>query len=205
MLALTSFGGLPAHPLFAHVPIVLVPLGAIGAVAMCRPRIRARIGWVVVGVVFVAGVFAQLTIEAGESLEEYVRETALVEEHVEMGESIRPWLLLMGLSLLGVMIVAEVMRRRGSSSAGSAASGDDEVVATAATAAPARREPLAIVLAVLLAAGVVFSGVSTWSVVRIGHSGAKATWSETEKRIDADQRVGGEGGERDDRDDRDDD
>ena len=38
--------GLPAHPLIVHVPIVLVPLSAVGAVLMCWPFLRAKIGWV---------------------------------------------------------------------------------------------------------------------------------------------------------------
>jgi hypothetical protein len=29
---ITSIFGLPAHPLFVHVPIVLVPLASLGAV-----------------------------------------------------------------------------------------------------------------------------------------------------------------------------
>ncbi len=37
--------GLPAHPLLVHVPIVLVPLSAVGAVLMLWPFLRAKIGW----------------------------------------------------------------------------------------------------------------------------------------------------------------
>ncbi len=108
MLAITSFRGLPAHPLFAHVPVVLIPLAALGAVAMLWPSVRDKIGWYVVGMVFVAGIFSQLTISAGQSLQEYVRETELLHDHTRMGENIRPWVLLMFLALAGVMLLARI-------------------------------------------------------------------------------------------------
>jgi hypothetical protein len=73
---------------------------------MLWPRLRDRIGWVVLGVVFVAGIWCQLAISSGQSLRHYVPETQLVRAHVHMGGSIRPWVLLMFLALLGVMLVA---------------------------------------------------------------------------------------------------
>lgn len=71
-----SILGLPAHPLFAHIPVVLIPLAAIGAVLMLWPRLRDRIGWFVVAIVFVAGLSTQLVISSGQSLREYVRDRA---------------------------------------------------------------------------------------------------------------------------------
>lgn len=165
MTAITTFGGLPAHPLFAHVPVVLIPLGAIGAVAMSRPRVRAAIGWWVVAIVFVAGIVTQLTISAGESLEEYVRETELVERHAEMGESIRPWLLLMFLALVGVMLIDRFIVRRPEA------------------AAPLRRVGVAVT-----AASVLLSGVASFAVFRIGHSGAEAVWADTQQKMDRGER-----------------
>ena len=49
-----TLGGLPAHPLFVHLPVALVPLAAIGAVCMAvRPQWRQRFG---VPVAIIAGV-----------------------------------------------------------------------------------------------------------------------------------------------------
>src|SRR5258708_30227386 len=105
MLALTSLFGLPAHPFLVHIPVVLIPLGALGAVLMLWPRLRSAIGWWVCGILVVAGIAVQLAITSGQSLNHYVKETALVREHTRIGENIRPWLLLMFFALLGVMLV----------------------------------------------------------------------------------------------------
>jgi len=109
---MTSIFGLPAHPFFAHIPVVLIPLGALGAVAMLWPRVRDRIGWWVVALVLVAGLSTQLAISSGKSLRRYVPETALVRAHTHLGENIRPWVLLMFLSLVGVMLLARRGGRR---------------------------------------------------------------------------------------------
>jgi hypothetical protein len=175
MFALTSIGGLPAHPPFAHIPVVLIPLAAIGAVAMLWPRVRDRIGWVVVGIVFVAGITTQLAIDSGQGLQEYVRESRLIRDHARMGEGIRPWVLLMFLALLGVMIVARAARRRG--------------------AAPEGRDPLRIAGVTLAVLSIVFSAIATYSIYWIGHSGAKAVWAPTQVKID--KGAGERGGEGD--------
>jgi Predicted membrane protein (DUF2231) len=164
MFALTSIFGLPAHPLFAHIPVVLIPLAAIGAVAMLWPSVRDRIGWVVVGLVFVAGISTQLAVDSGQGLQEYVRETRLMKDHVRMGENIRPWVLLMFLALLGVMLVARAARRRG--------------------AAPEGRDPLRIAGISLAVLSVLFSGMAISWTYQIGHSGSKAVWAPTQVKID---------------------
>lgn len=61
--------GLPAHPLFAHAPVVLVPLTALLALtcAISR-RQRERLGWLAVGLALASLVFVQLAIGSGEAL-----------------------------------------------------------------------------------------------------------------------------------------
>jgi hypothetical protein len=175
MFALTSISGLPAHPLFAHIPVVLIPLAAIGAVAMLWPRVRDRIGWIVVGTVFVAGICVQLAISSGQDLKHYVRESQLVRDHTHMGQNIRPWVLLMFLALVGVMIAARAARRRGDATQG--------------------RDGLRIAGITLAALSIVFSAMATYWIYRIGHSGSKAVWHATQVKIDAGARLrGGEGG-----------
>ncbi len=177
MLALTSIDGLPAHVLLVHIPVVLIPLGAAGAVAMLWPRVRQMIGWWVAGVLVIAGIATQLAIESGKSLREYVHRTALVREHVRIGENVRPWLLLMFLALVGVMIVDQMMKRRGEPTTG--------------------RDPLRIAGIVLAVLSILFSAMSVYWIYRIGHSGSKAVWQPTQVKIDkggGERREGGEGG-----------
>ena len=74
MLALTSLDGLPAHVFLVHIPVVLIPLGALGALLMLWPRVRQMIGWWVCGILIVAGIATQLAIDSGKSLRPYVRD-----------------------------------------------------------------------------------------------------------------------------------
>jgi phosphoglycerol transferase MdoB-like AlkP superfamily enzyme len=173
MLALTSIDGLPAHVLLVHIPVVLVPLGAIGALVMLWPRWRSTIGWWVCGLLVVAGIATQLAISSGKSLRPYVRETSLVSAHVHIGENIRPWLLLMFLALVGVMLV-------------------DRAVWKSADSPRDRLRALGIGLS---AASILFAAVSVYWIYRIGHSGSKAVWQSTQTRIDNGIRLGRERGE----------
>jgi uncharacterized membrane protein len=168
VLALDSLFGLPAHPLLVHIPVVLIPLGALGAVLMLWPRLRQALGWWVCAIVVVAGIATQLAISSGQSLEEYVRESDLVREHTRIGENIRPWLLLMFLALFGVMLIDQAFRRR--------AVGTEEQ--------PVGRDLLRIAGVVLSALSIVFAGVSVYWVYRIGHTGSKAVWHQTQVKIE---------------------
>jgi hypothetical protein len=102
-----------------------------------------------------------------QSLEEYVKETELVRDHTRIGENIRPWLLLMFLALVGLMLVDRAIRRRG------------EPVA--------RTDALQIARVALSVVSIVFAGISVYWVYRIGHSGSKAVWHNTQVRIDRHQ------------------
>jgi hypothetical protein len=175
MLALTSLFGLPAHVFLVHIPVVLIPLGAVGAVVMLWPRLRAMVGWWVCALLVVAGIATQLAISSGKSLRAYVRESALIHEHTRIGENIRPWLLLMFLALVGVMLVDRARRRR--------------------PEAPDGRDPLRIAGVALAVLSLVFAAMSTYWIYRIGHSGSKAVWNQTQVRIDTGQRLGDTGRE----------
>ena len=65
----TIYSGLPAHPLFLHVPVILIPVVALGALALvARPRWFTRHGvWIGALTVIALGA-TNLTIGAGEEL-----------------------------------------------------------------------------------------------------------------------------------------
>jgi len=155
--------GLPAHPLFVHVPIVLLPLVAIGTVAMAASsRVRERLGWTILGLGIVAGISTQLAISSGEALQDQVDSSSALRQHVAIAESIRPLALLLFLAALAVMLVDR--RAKG--------------------AWPFRSvsQPRATrgVIAALGAVVVVTAVVTCVRLYQIGDSGAKATWQGTE-------------------------
>jgi hypothetical protein len=65
----TIYSGLPAHPLFVHVPVVLIPTTVVAAVVfMCKPEWFSRYGiaLAVVSIVAMSSIF--LTMQAGAAL-----------------------------------------------------------------------------------------------------------------------------------------
>jgi uncharacterized membrane protein len=152
--------GLPAHPLFVHIPVVLIPLTAIGAIALaCSARARDQFGWLVLAIAVVAGISTQLAIESGKALRHSVPQSAALRRHVHTAESIRPLILLLFLVALGVMLLDR--RARGVWPF----AGDRRAPALGSTARAAL-----IGLTALVAVG------TTARLFQIGDSGAKATW-----------------------------
>ena len=159
-----KISGLPAHPLLVHIPVVLVPLAAIGALAMAFwPWLRARIGWIVAGLAVLGGLGAILAASAGESLQEGGRESSAIRHHAELGEGARNFSILF--AILVVLFVAGEwwLRRRAAQSGAS-------VDAAAKAGWMKWALPVAAVLTVASGAW------ATYSVMDAGHTGAKATW-----------------------------
>ncbi|MGI8715227.1 MAG: hypothetical protein ACR2NR_19015 [Solirubrobacteraceae bacterium] len=65
----TIYSGLPAHPLFLHVPVMLIPAAVIGAVVLAVwPRLFGRHGFWLGLVAIVALGTLNLTMSAGQQL-----------------------------------------------------------------------------------------------------------------------------------------
>jgi uncharacterized membrane protein len=143
--------GIPVHPLVVHAAVVLVPLTALGLIAMAIwPRFSAKYGWLVVASGFIATVSSFAAKESGEVLEERVGEPGF--DHAELGD-LMP--ILAAVLLVAVLILWLIDRS-----------------APAEGAAP--RRGLRIVVAV---AGVLIAlGNLVW-VFRVGDSGAKSVWT----------------------------
>ena len=146
--------GLPAHPLLVHAAVVLLPLSAVATVVCAAaPRVRRHYAPVALGLALVATLAVGLAQGSGEQLEDQVDETELVEEHTGQGERVLPW-------AIGVAVAA-----------------------AAVTAAPAlaRRRPTLrarTLTAVIVLLSLIAGAGATWTVVEVGHSGAKATWDD---------------------------
>jgi drug/metabolite transporter (DMT)-like permease len=158
---LDSLFGLPAHPLVVHIAVVLVPLAAVGTIAIAFwAAARRRIGWIVVALAFVAFVGCFLAKQSGEALQNSVKPTAAMATHVEMADGGTVAGLAVFLGAAGVMVVDLIVGKR---------------AARKQPALPLQKQaPMIVgVLAVLL---VLFGSVR---IIQIGHSGAKATWENT--------------------------
>lgn len=159
-----SLGGIPAHPLLVHIPVVVVPLATIGVVLMAlRPALIRTWGVVVSALVGIGFLGAVLAASSGESLEESYEDagqqiSAALRDHAESGEQAR--LVVFVFLVLTVAWVAVVAWRRKVG----------EARATERLRSPRRVVAALAVLAVL-------SGVAaTTSVVLAGHGGAESVW-----------------------------
>jgi hypothetical protein len=65
----TIYSGLPAHPLFVHVPVILIPTTIVAAiVCVIKPRWLARYGIALAAVSIVAMSSVFITMQAGAAL-----------------------------------------------------------------------------------------------------------------------------------------
>ena len=146
--------GLPAHPLFVHLPVVLIPLGFIGVlVALVRPRWKNMVTWPTLVITGLGTLGAIIASGSGEGLQEGVRETSvrsLVRDHAQSGETART----LAIVFFVVLVIVEFGPR-----------------VVAKIVAVTWWRPVAVV------ALVVSGATATWGVFDAGHSGAKSVWN----------------------------
>lgn len=145
--------GLPMHPLVVHATVVLVPTAALAVLlAAVWPAFRRRAGLAPLVLSLVALVLVPLSTQSGEALERRVDHSAVLEKHAELADGLLPWV-----AVLVVAAAALYWHHRRAAGRGTA-------------------------LRALLVAGVVLglvgAGGTTLQVVRIGHTGAQAAWSD---------------------------
>ncbi|WP_369251621.1 DUF2231 domain-containing protein [Streptomyces sp. R41] len=159
-MSFTVVNGLPAHILFVHVVIVLVPLSAL-ALVVCAiwPRVARRLGVLLPVLALVALASVPLTTHAGEWLEAHVDSSSLVRRHAELGDGLLPW-------ALGLFVLSAAVWW----TARSAATVQQGTRRTAAHRPSTPIRVAAVVLSLAVATGAVVD------VYRIGDSGAKAAW-----------------------------
>lgn len=152
-----TFNGLPLHPLVVHAVVVLLPLAALGVVALAvRPAWRGRFGVLVVLIAAAAVAAIPLATESGESLERRVGDPG---RHAELGDQ----LLWFALPLLVAAVALAWLGRR---------------AARPAEGGSPRTSGGALGLVVAVLAVVVAAG-NLVQIYRVGDSGAKAVWGDT--------------------------
>ncbi len=146
--------GLPVHPLLVHATVVFVPLAVVLVVlAVLWPRFRAWAGPLPAAVSLVALVLTPLSTASGENLEHSLPHNKLIEEHAELGDQLLPF-------TIALFVLAAL----------------HWWLTRPTTGDPRRPRALVLGVAVLAVVAAVGTGVQ---VARIGHSGAKAAWSDT--------------------------
>ena len=104
-----TIGGIPLHPLIVHGVVVLVPLASLLVLlAALSPRIRHWAGILTPITATVALAMVPLATQSGEALEQRVPESALVEEHAELGDSLVFFVLVLAIPL-GVALVITLL------------------------------------------------------------------------------------------------
>ena len=147
-----SLFGLPAHPLFVHLPLVLVPMAALASVVLAvRPQWRRRSSLALAVVALVAMVATFLAMQSGEAFEPAVRDVVDISTHKSLAQTTR---LLVALFFVGTVAVAVLDRMAGDARP---------------WAAKAAQAGIAVTALVSLAG-------SIW-MFRTGHEGARLVWN----------------------------
>lgn len=160
----TIYGGLPAHPLFVHVPVVLIPVSLIAAVVfMYRSEWLARYGIAlsVLSIVAMSSIF--VAMQAGAALRGALhlhgRAATLISEHSQAAN-----ILAVLYVLYTALVIVTFAARRISGGMPTGLGLVDRPLSSAT------------VLAGLRVVVVVLAIASGYMVFRTGDLGAKAVW-----------------------------
>lgn len=157
---MSTFNGLPAHPMLVHFIVVLAPLTAV-LLVLCAvwPAARERLVWLTLVLASVTAVLTPIAAEAGEWLEHKVEETEALEVHEHLGKTMLYFSLALLVAAI-LMVVVHVRSKRG--------------------------KPLSTALSAVVAVFVMVAAVATTvQVFRIGHSGAESVWGDALENADA--------------------
>ncbi|MFJ4693741.1 hypothetical protein [Streptomyces sp. NPDC088766] len=168
----TTINGVPAHPLWVHVVVVLVPLSALALVVCAAwPAVMRRAGVGLPLLALAALVSVPLATDAGEWLAERVSETAAVERHTEMGDELLPWVVAIFVLAVLLWLLHRGLLHRFLPAGSGDVSGSGGASGAAGPLASSR-----VILVVGTVLAMVVGVGAVVQVYRIGDSGAKAVW-----------------------------
>lgn len=146
LLAIDSVNGLPLHPLVVHAVVVLLPLAALGLIAISLvPKWSVRYGPLVWPLALVALVSS---IVADQSGRELGRQVGVPVEHMQQGEQVK----FVAAGVLVMALVVWLLDRK------------------------ATRRKRSILELILAGIAVVVSLLAIYVTVRAGDSGAQSVW-----------------------------
>ena len=161
----TIYGGLPAHPLFIHVPVVMIPLSVLGAIAcLIKPSWFDRYGILICLAAIVGMSSMFLAMQAGAALEGALNlqgEVAnLIHRHSQAAH-----ILAVVFTLFTAVLILNFAAHRISGGSPTGLEIVDRLLS-----------PAASVLFLRIALGVL-ALASAYMVFRVGDLGAKAVWA----------------------------
>lgn len=165
-----TINGLPVHPLVVHAVVVLLPLAALGVIALAvRPAWRHRYGVLVIAVAALATMSIPLATDSGENLEARVGRPG---QHAELGDS----LIWFAIPLLAAAVALFWLERRAARTVTGPA--DGPVAGPTQRDVPGAGRPGAVTVVVAVLA-VLIAGANLVQIYRVGDSGARAAWGNT--------------------------
>ncbi|MEU4295276.1 DUF2231 domain-containing protein [Kribbella sp. NPDC026596] len=154
-----TINGLPAHVLLVHAIVVLLPLSAaLLALTAIWPAAGRRLAGPNAILAVLVVVLVPITTSAGEFLEHNLRPNSLIHRHAELGDTAI-------YAAVAVAVLALIVWWRQREGRGTPTK--------RAYLAPASSTVTALVTVIAF----LVAGAAVYDVVRIGDSGAKASWS----------------------------
>ena len=160
MFALDTLGGVPAHPLIVHVPVVMIPLAFVLAALAFVPRFRTLALWGAAGSGLIGVLGAALANGSGEALQNAVERTDLLRAHTQAGEAVAAFGAVFLVAVVGTLAVHLA---------------HNDSLPFADRLSFFKKVPAAAI-AGLVAASVALGAVASWKTYDAGHSGAKSAW-----------------------------
>jgi predicted membrane protein DUF2231 len=163
----TIYSGLPAHPLFLHVPVIFIPLAVLGALACCaRPAWFTSYGIALGAVALISVGGTDMTMGAGSALRDALHlgfggfgPGSLIQQHEHAANILRLFIY-----AFTIVLLVTVLAHRIASGMPTGQTGLDRTLSGTGALTALR------VALVLLAIG------SGYYVFRTGDLGAKAVW-----------------------------
>ena len=182
---LDNINGIPTHALLVHAVVVLLPLAALGGIAVALvPALRRRYGGLVLLLTIVAVAAVPVTQRAGQRLFDRLSarfgpddatQAGLMQRHADLAQKLLPWALLL-LAGVALAVLPPLLARRQVGARAvpvTVGGGAGAEARTGPETTPAWTKPVALLAAAVTLVGAVASVIL---VVRIGDLGSKAAW-----------------------------
>jgi glucan phosphoethanolaminetransferase (alkaline phosphatase superfamily) len=159
--------GIPTHPFLGHLVAAVIPLAALLMVLVAViPRLPQLVRWITLALSALSVALVSVAESSGRALMRQVRTTTLDIQHARMGDDLMPWVI--GLFVVCVALLVTIHRSR------------RRIRDRPGTPHPSATISHQVLLTVRIVLAVIALALATGTIiqtVRIGHSGAEATWS----------------------------